>query len=318
MSYWVLPISCIPVSYNMLQLLTKLERKTDKWITMMMEFDGTSNEKISASSSDMNIMLVSTSKEKILDLDDKDPKFIVEFSSEIEYKTTNYAVEEEQNVQHMPVDPYLNMQLDLPHESDDRLQYYKVEKIVINLEGRIFGVAANDNLLIDSRQNKLEILDGETEILIAHNILAQVDQEGHWQMIMADIEEHIVVDDSIPIEEVIRETKSMNKSRFGTTCSWKLCVKCKDGSSNWIFLKDLKESYPVQFAYHAISNLIKTEPSFARWFHIVTRKKNACISNLKSKYWQRTHKYGTRVPRSADKSKKINEDNWYKKWTDII
>jgi hypothetical protein len=48
-------------------------------------------------------------------------------------------------------------------------------------------------------------MDGETEILtaniIAENSLAQVDEEGHRQMMIAEIEDHRVLDDAVPIKE---------------------------------------------------------------------------------------------------------------------
>ena len=49
-------------------------------------------------------------------------------------------------------------------------------------EGKPVGIA-NDNPILDLRQYKVEFLDGETEImtakLIAENIFAQVDDNGH-------------------------------------------------------------------------------------------------------------------------------------------
>ena len=40
-------------------------------------------------------------------------------------------------------------------------------------------------------------------------------------------------------------------------CQW------KDGSTNWVALKDAKRSYPVLVAEYAISNQIDEEPAFA-------------------------------------------------------
>ena len=51
MSYWVLPVSCIPVSCTMVQQLTNLERQTQEWISKIKEFDGKLNKGFSAASS---------------------------------------------------------------------------------------------------------------------------------------------------------------------------------------------------------------------------------------------------------------------------
>jgi hypothetical protein len=39
-----------------------------------------------------------------------------------------------------------------------------------------------------------------------------------------------------------------------TTKGWKLLVEWKDGSTDLLPLKDLKESYPVQVAEYAVAN----------------------------------------------------------------
>ena len=39
------------------------------------------------------------------------------------------------------------------------------------------------------------------------------------------------------------------------------------------------------------------------------------ISKLKSKYWQRTHKYGIRIPKSLKKAYDFDEENVDKLWT---
>ena len=60
-------------------------------------------------------------------------------------------------------------------------------------DGKSIGRTSN-NPLLDSRQYKLEYLDGTTEVLtaniIAENLLAQVDDQGHRQLMIDEIEEH--------------------------------------------------------------------------------------------------------------------------------
>ena len=53
------------------------------------------------------------------------------------------------------------------------------------------------------------------------------------------------------------------KRRLPTTKGWEILVKRKDGSTTWIALKDMKESYPVQLAEYAVQNPISLEPVFA-------------------------------------------------------
>ena len=86
-------------------------------------------------------------------------------------------------------------------------------------------------------------------------------------------------------------------------------VEWKDGSSDWIALKDLKESYPIQVADYATNNQIEDEPAFAWWVPYVLEKQKRILKKVKSKYWQRTHKYGIRIPRTIEEAIQIDREN---------
>ena len=42
------------------------------------------------------------------------------------------------------------------------------------------------------------------------------------------------------------------------------------------------------------------------------------ISKIKSKYWQRTHKYGFRIPKNIKEAKEIDDANNNRLWQDAI
>lgn len=63
--------------------------------------------------------------------------------------------------------------------------------------------------------------------------------------------------------------------------------------------KDLKNSYPIETAEYAIANQIDDQPAFAWWIPYVQKKRKAILKKVKSKYWQRTHKYGILIPKSV-------------------
>jgi hypothetical protein len=101
-----------------------------------------------------------------------------------------------------------------------------------------------------------------------------------------------------------------------TTKGWFLLVEWKDGSSQWVPLTDLKESYPVQVAEYAHNNKIASEPAFAWWTPYVLRKRDRIIKKVKQGYRQRTHKFGIEVPRSVPDALAIDHktgtDFWLK------
>ena len=69
-------------------------------------------------------------------------------------------------------------------------------------------------------------------------------------------------------------------------------MEWRDGSSDWVALKDLKESYPVELAVYAKENSLEDEPAFAWWISYFLKKQKRILQKVKSKYWARTHKYG--------------------------
>ena len=105
-------------------------------------------------------------------------------------------------------------------------------------------------------------------------------------------------------------------------CQW------KDGSEDWVPLKDLKDSYPIQVAEYAVAVGITNEPALAWWVKdtLFTRNRyipgehssrglwtrwatnlelalawwlkdilftrNRYIDKIKSRYWKVTHKFG--------------------------
>jgi hypothetical protein len=100
-------------------------------------------------------------------------------------------------------------------------------------------------------------------------------------MMIAEIEDHRVLDDAIPANDGHFTTMSGMKRRKRTTRGWEILVRWKDGSLDWIVLKDLKESYPVKLADYAFAQGIQGEPVFAWWAPYVHKKRKSIIAKLK-------------------------------------
>ena len=78
-------------------------------------------------------------------------------------------------------------------------------------------------------------------------------------------------------------TKMGTKQRRETTKGWELLIEWKDSSTNWVSLKDIKESYPVEVAEFALATRISVEPTFAWWVLFVLKKRNRILAKVKSK-----------------------------------
>ena len=101
---------------------------------------------------------------------------------------------------------------------------------------------------------------------------------------------------------------------------WQLLCQWKDGSTNWVALEDMKNSYPVQVAdYGAVANHIDDEPSmFSWWVPDVFKKHEWILSKVKAKYWQCTHKFGICIPKTVAQAQAIDKENGDTLWWDAI
>ena len=108
------------------------------------------------------------------------------------------------------------------------------------------------------------------------------------------------------------------KRRRETTKGWELLIRWKDGGTDRVALKDIKESYLVQVAEYAVSSRISEEPAFAWWASSVLKKRNRIIAKTKSKYWLRTHKYGIEIPKTVLQARQIDAKSGNILWWDAI
>jgi hypothetical protein len=181
---------------------------------------------------------------------------------------------------------------------------------------------AHVNPMLDTRQYECVTEDGTVERytanIIAENIYAQCDDEGKQYTILDEIIEHSKDGNAIDITNGFTISANGNRVPKKTTRGWKLLCTWKDGSSNWIDLKELKDSNPIEVAEYAVANKIQEEPDFKWWVSDVLRRRNRIINKVKSRYWKMTHKFGIKVPHSVQEALHFDEESGTTFWTDAI
>lgn len=321
-SYWILPISGIAISCTTVQRLTNLEQQQDHWKKKMKQYDDAIEERLNIRNPFLNLSDIPRWNQ--LTIDAIDEEFMEDFNKVIgdpSVKHANDDLPKEEQIDQFD-DWYVHMELGMPRGADGDLERATVKRRAIDVDGKPIGVA-HKNPFLDTRQYEVEYLDGTIEIvpanLIAENLLAQVDEEGHRQLLLDEIIDHRKTKDAIDIKDgfIINETTGHKRKKM-TTKGWEICVQWKDGSSTWVELKDLKNSYPVELAQYAINNKLVDEPAFAWWVPYTMKKAKLIISKIKSKYWERTHKYGIRVPKSVDEALEIDKQEGNNYWRDAI
>ena len=318
MSYWVLTVNCTIIARTTVQRITSLEMQTSHMMERTRAFDEATKDKIK----DSEHVLLHGGKTQPHDWNDhpfgEDPDFVQEFNEVV----SNDEVKEADDAFTPDVyDTYLNMELAIPQGDSLEPRLARVTKRLKDANGLPIGLA-NENPILDTRMYEIEYLDGERTSLaannIAENLFAQIDDEGNRQVLMDEIIGHRSNEHAVKQQDAFITTNTGTKRCKETTKGWELLVRWKDGGTDWIALKDIKESYPVQVAEYAVSSRISEEPAFAWWSSSVLKKRNRIIAKTKSKYWLRTHKFGIEIPKTVLQARQIDAKCGNTLWWDAI
>jgi hypothetical protein len=204
---------------------------------------------------------------------ENDPDFIDEFNNVVSDEDW-FPKEDDNFTPNVFDDTYLHLDPQGGGDQED-VQFAKVTKQLRDKEGRPIGMA-HDNPLLGIREYKVEFLDGHQESLSANitaqHMFSQVDEEGHRHLLLDDIADFRKNDTAINKEDAFVKIGNGIRRRGYTTQGCELLCQLKDGSTYLVALKDIKNSYPVQVADHAVKNCIDDEPAFACLVPTVLKK----------------------------------------------
>ena len=318
MSFWVHTPSCKVVSRTLVQCVTRLEMGEEATQKRTVAFD----ETIKLRLRDHAHTLEEDGKVQPLDWSTHPFSDDLDFQEEFNSVTSNQEVNnDDDNFTPDTYDTYVNMELALPQGDSLEPRMARVTKRLKRSNSIPIGTA-DDNPLLYMRMYEVEYLDGKRTSLSANHIaeilFAQVDDEGNRQVLMKEIIDYCTNGQEVKHQDAFITTRTGTERRRETTKGWEILIEWKDGSTNWVTLKDVKESYPVQLAEYAISNRIAEEPAFAWRVPFVMKKRNCMLAKVKSKYWLRSHKFGIRIPKSVEEAKKADNQNGNTIWWDAI
>lgn len=217
------------------------------------------------------------------------------------------------------IDKYIGAQLILEINGEP-LQGTVVERATDGSGDKIGR--AHSNPLFDTREFIVQFPDESranyTVNQIAEAIYSQVDSEGNQFSILQEIIDHSKDNSAIPREDGYWISKNGNRTPKATTRGWKLCVEWKDGTSEWVDLKDLKQSNPIELAEYAYNNKLLDEPAFKWWAPHVLKVRQRIVGKVKSRYWKTTHKFGVRLPHSVEEALRIDRETGTDFWEKAI
>ena len=151
--------------------------------------------------------------------------------------------------------------------------------------------------------------------------MSQIDNDGYDIGVfdeIVDIRKH----DGVAIPKGSKGFTSMSgrMKPIITTKGWDFLIKWKDGSTNWLPLSVVKESFPIQCAEFVHARNMQTEPAFFWWSPLVLKKRKKIINKVKT---YRAHckgnmKYGILIPRNTKEALQFDRDNGNTFWSDAI
>lgn len=323
MTYWVLPKSGLPISCDTVQRVTREEQQTEAVRQLMAEWTEKTKAILYADGSRLSERTIATiPKTKAFDIDDENEDFQKEFHQLLNDTTLPEMDDIVETIETTDNKNYLNMEVDL-HRNDDetRVATGRVVRQKVDEKGKPMGTA-HDNPMLDTRQYEVAFDDGHVEVysanVLAESILAQVDDLGHKHRLLDEIIGHRFTAEAIPRSKGTVQTPSGATRKIKTTKGCEICLRWKGGQMHWFPLKDIKDSFSVELATYARDNHLLTEPVFAWWAPFALKKAARILSKIKSKHWERTHKFGLRVPRTIQEAKEIDKENNNTEWMDAV
>ena len=215
-------------------------------------------------------------------------------------------------------DLYIGAEVDLPFQGT--MMAGKVKARAKDKEGELFG-SAHNNPTLDTRVYQVEFPDGShaeyAANVIAENMYAQCDPDGNQQMLLKSIVDHVRDETAVgPNDQdvVVNGRRHMKK----TTRGWKLCVEWQNGSTSWVKLAELKDSFPLEVAEYATAMELADEPAFRWWVPLILKRRDRMIAAVKSRYHKTTNKFGIEVPKTVERALQIDKENNNTFWTDAI
>lgn len=216
-------------------------------------------------------------------------------------------------------DLLINAEVLLPQRDSQMLA--KVIRRSIDANGSVIG-SFDENPMLNSLVYDVEFPDGVVKQyaanVIAENVISQIDSSGHYTQALDCIVLHERMGNAVGRENAYVTTKRGGRNQCQTTIGWKFLVEWKDGSSNWVPLKVLKETNPIEIAEYAVAMGLADEPAFAWWVPYTLKKRDRIIAAVNLRVRKKSHKYGIKIPTSIEHARELDRTNGNTMWMDAL
>ena len=216
-------------------------------------------------------------------------------------------------------DQWIHAELNLPQ--GEELRKAKIVGRTTDGNGKVTG-SYDPNPFLNTLTYDVEFPDGEIKEysanVIAENMYAQVDDEGHSVQILDAIVDYRKDSSAVEKTDMYVHTKSGQRRLRQTTSGWSLLILWKNGEEEWMPLNKMKQALPLETAEFAVARGISDEPAFKWWVPYTLRRRDRIIAGLNKRISRVTHKYGVELPTSVDEARRLDLKNGNTLWMDAI
>lgn len=230
------------------------------------------------------------------------------------------------NLDHI-LDTYINMEVRLPRGEEKEL-YGKVIGLCLDQNGKVIG-QPHQNPVLNTLMYEVKFEDGTSQAYaanqIAENMWRSVNDEGYHQDTLESILDIRFQKNAVKDGFVYDRNGQRRLRKTTRGVDLKVAIRMGEDSplgkatkvvEQWVPLKDMKASYPVEVAEYAVAHKLDKLPAFAWWVNYTLKKRDSIIASTKARIERKTHKYGIEIPRSVSHAIELDTRNGNTLWQD--
>ena len=111
----------------------------------------------------------------------------------------------------------------------------------------------------------------------------------------------------MPIYDQYFLTKKCRRKMRKSTMGWSFQIKWKSGSTEWVPLKDLKETNPVDVSKYVTACGVEKETVFVWWATYILCKRDVIMLVISLRLRKCSQKYGMRITTLIAHTKRIEK-----------
>jgi len=310
MTFWILPISCIPIPRSTVISIQPHELNDIHVTKLLKEYTNTVNLKIG----DHTNFIVPNNLQNT-SLTTSEP-----FSNNWEGDITMLPFEpsSEENAMEQ-LDEFIGTQIPLETKTGPAL--IKVISRKRSSDGTLIG-QKNQEPQLDSRLYNVKFPDGHFEQYSANvlheSLTSKLDDQGYDIGHIKELCGYRFSSKMIPKNKSFITSFNGNKTPIVTTKGCEIQVRWNDDQTTWVPMNIVKNCEPLLLAEYASRMNIIQESVFQWWVpHILSQKKRL-LHKIKTIYHKNDLKFGIRVPKSIIEALALDKANNNKLWEQAI